>query len=311
MGKILSAVCLLISFWGSPLFAETPGPYTVVSWNVQNWLETDRYIQGKWVDHAQKPESEQQAVIGILAKLQPDILAVQEMGNEKKYPEQFLKKLKDVGLDFPHTFVSAGSDDRIGLMLLSRFPMEAQNLMEDRYVVQGKEYKVQRGFLRAVVALPGGGELVLLVTHLKSRRASPPGQPNQTVMRQREAEALRRHVDAEFQKNPSVRLLVLGDFNDSMDSLTLKELLGAGETKLKDLWLKDSFGDWWTQFYVPAQTYSRFDYMLVSDSLFREWAKDQSGVYREGAGAAASLKWAEASDHRPIFAKFRLPEAKP
>ena len=303
----LALLVLALAFFPLCLSAEEPKTYSVCSWNVENWLEGDHYIHGQHVLHTPKPEEEKKAVISILKKLSPDILAVQEIGREKKFQDEFTTRLKEAGLNYPQSVSCAGWDERLGLMLFSRFPMKVQTF-DDTYTLQGETYHVERGFIQAEVTMPGGEKLTVLTDHLKSRRATPPGKPSEGIVRDKEAEALRGHMDKIFHDAPHARILVLGDMNDTIDSQTLKTLLGRGSERLHDLSLRDYLRDWWTEYYYPADTYSRIDFMLVSESLLSDQLPAESFIYREKMEDPVEMRWASASDHRPIFARFKVPK---
>jgi endonuclease/exonuclease/phosphatase family metal-dependent hydrolase len=99
----------------------------------------------------------------------------------------------------------------------------------------------------------------------------------------------------------ATKLVVYGDFNDTKNEPCLKEIMGARNSghPLRDLWLRDSMGDRWTQYWAAADVYSRIDYILVTRDLLPAVDYRKSYVYR-------SEYWNDASDHRPVVAALRL-----
>ena len=53
----------------------------VASFNLRNYLSCDRMVEGKWRPDYPKPEIEKKAVRSIIRSVNPDILAIQEMGD--------------------------------------------------------------------------------------------------------------------------------------------------------------------------------------------------------------------------------------
>ncbi len=68
---------------------------------------------------------------------------------------------------------------------------------------------------------------------------------------------------------------------------------------MRDLWLKDTDGDRWTEYWSAADVYSRIDYILVTRGLLPAVDYPKSYVYR-------SPYWNDASDHRAVVATFHL-----
>ena len=52
----------------------------VATYNVRNYLEVNRWVDGKYRKHFPKPEAKKEAVRKVLLEVRPDILVIQEMG---------------------------------------------------------------------------------------------------------------------------------------------------------------------------------------------------------------------------------------
>jgi endonuclease/exonuclease/phosphatase family metal-dependent hydrolase len=268
---------------------------------------TDRWVNGRHQDAAPKPDPEKKAVLGILAKLNPDILAVEEMGVDPAMASDFIQALGQAGLSYPYTLHAAGLDKRICVLLLSRYPfVESSAVAEVQENGRPVGFAPGRPFAAATIAVNDHYRLDLIAAHLKSKRGTDNG-PSEADIRLGEARALRALMDQKLRDAPDRNLLVVGDMNDFWQSPPLKALRGEENPqspRIFDLWLRDYLGDRWTHFYGPEQAYARLDYMLASRGLFQEYMPEQSLIYREERGEGPALQWANASDHRPVLATF-------
>jgi len=281
----LSIVCLAAS-----------DEIVVAGYNVDNYVHMERRENGKTVV-APKPEKEIHALIQIIKEINPDILGVCEMGRKDDF-EDFKTRLKQADLGYTDFEYVDGPDPDRHLVLLSRFPIVSRQSMPDvPFTAGGKPEKVRRGFLDVTVEIQPGLQLRLVGAHLKSKLSVP---DNEELVRRNEAHLLRRHVEQILAVDPVPRLLVFGDFNDSKNTPAIQEIMGPGKAPdhLFDLWLSDSVGDHWTEYWKFADQYERIDYIFVNASLLYRIDHSKCGVYR-------SPLWNEASDHRPVVATIR------
>ena len=277
------------------------GNVVVASYNVENYLKMERKVDGKTVPDAPKPEQEIAAVIDVVKEINPDILGIVEMGDEKTLDE-FRARLKAAGLDYPHKEWVRGTDAARHVALLSRFPIVARNSRDEvPFELNGKQMRVGRGILDVTVKLADNFLLHLVGAHLKSRREVP--DLDQVAMRAKEAWYLREHLDKILRENPEEKLLLFGDMNDTKNEYPIKELLGSTRDplRMKDLFLTDYYGYRWTHYWSSADIYSRIDYLMVSQGLWPDINMDKSGI-------SSSRIWYKASDHRAIFTTIKVPE---
>ena len=277
------------------------GNVVVASYNVENYLKMERRVDGKTVPDAPKPEQEIAAVIDVIKEINPDILGIVEMGDEKTLDE-FRARLKAAGLDYPHKEWVRGTDAARHVALLSRFPIVARNSRDEvPFELNGKQMRVGRGILDVTVKLADNFLLHLVGAHLKSRREVP--DLDQVAMRAKEAWYLREHLDKILRANPEEKLLLFGDMNDTKNEYPIKELLGSTRDplRMKDLFLTDYYGYRWTHYWSSADIYSRIDYLMVSQGLWPDINMDKSGI-------SSSRIWYKASDHRAIFTTIKVPE---
>lgn len=275
----------------------------VASYNLENYLLSPVGTRPAKSDDARAKIAEQ------LKALNPDVLAVMEMGDAASF-EAFRQSLKSVGLDLPHTEYVRGWDTNIHVAVLSKFPFTARRShTNETYLLGGRRLSMSRGIADVEVTTSGGYKFSVLAVHLKSRRTV--AEADEAEMRLEEAKILRRIVDERLAANPRENLLVLGDFNDTYDSPSVKAIVGRGATQLVDTRPAERNGDnlpnsnprWfprniaWTHFYGKEDTYSRIDYILLSPGMNRE-------LVRDGTYVLASPNWGLASDHRPVLATF-------
>jgi endonuclease/exonuclease/phosphatase family metal-dependent hydrolase len=195
--------------------------------------------------------------------------------------------------------------------ILSRFPFSARRPhTDDSFELGGQRFRVRRGFAEVDVQVNLGYQFTLLAAHLKSKNAVPDGDA--AALRLEEAKLLRSKIDARLATNANAKLIVLGDFNDTEDSATLKIIRGNGEGELYDTRPGESgrgdeakqklrapsHGGVWTTFREDAGHYERIDYLLISQSLRADWVAAETYVL-------AMPDWKTASDHRPVMAAFR------
>lgn len=275
-------------------------PFTVLSYNVENWLPTDRTVGGKPVTTG-KPASQKNAVVTIIAAHRPAVVGIIEIGDRTQL-DDLRGRLKAAGLDYPYIEWHEGLDPARHVALLSRFPIVAHD-SQDRvaFEINGQPNGIQRGILDVTIEPEPGYRVRLLGLHLKSRRLTP--AVDETALRAKESWFVRQALDAIFAQTPDTRLLLFGDLNDTRDQYPIREICGprGAPGRLTDIPLADSRGERWTHDYRTADDYSRIDYFLASPRLWPEIDRKKSGI-------DDSPQWSDASDHRAIFVTIRPPK---
>ncbi len=268
-----------------------------MTYTVWNWLSMDRNWHDKVDNQESKPEEQKAAVIRLIIAHQPDILGLCEIGTAADLAE-IQHRLKAGGLDLPHSHYTGGTDETRHLGILSRYPITATaKPAETQFELEGKSFGINRGILDATI-VANGKSYRFLGAHLKSKREIE--DADQEQMRIREAHLLRRHADSIFAKDPDVRLIAYGDFNDYRNSEAVKTVLGAYRSPeyLTAIPFKDSRDQLWTHHWSYQDVYSRIDFVTVSKTLRSEIDKNASYIVDDDG-------WRDASDHRPIVAIFR------
>jgi endonuclease/exonuclease/phosphatase family metal-dependent hydrolase len=279
-------------------------PLTVATYNLEFYVDTP--VMGV------PPKSpEARALIReSIRRLNPDVLAMQEMGSTNALGE-LINSLRAEKLNFPFIDYVKGPDSNLHLAFLSKRPIIARRPhTNESFLFQGKRHQVSRGF--AEIDVQVGKQLItFLSAHLKSKRQV--GEADQQGLREEEAKLLRERIDDFFQREPNGNFIVLGDFNDDIGSRTLKTIVGRNRTRLFDPRPCERNGDTmanpnpryeprrilWTHYFAKEETYSRLDYILLSGSL--RSAVDPAETY-----VLAMPNWGTASDHRPVCVRLNL-----
>src|ERR1043166_1170036 len=282
----------------------------IATYNIENYLDAPAGTRPS------KSAEARAKVRECLRALQAGVVALQEVGGSNSLAE-LRASLKSEGLDYPFWEMITGHDTNIHVAVLSQVPMTARRPhTNDSFLLYGRRFHVNRGFAEMDIQVNPNFSFTLITAHLKSRL--PSAEADEAELREQEALLLREKIDHDFKEHPGLNLVVLGDFNDTKDSLAIRSLMGRGRTALIDTRPAERNGDEslkikesryaprtvnWTYFYGKADTYSRIDYILISQAMASRWVPEETW-------ALNMPNWGVASDHRPIVAGFRMEETK-
>lgn len=276
----------LITFTGTLSAADAPSRFTVLSYNVYNFLAADQ--------EQVKSEESRGAVIDILASLSPDIMVLLETGG-KETLDTISAGLAEKGHSYPFASVVEGADPVRRIGILAKFAAQSvEHNIGGTYRLRDRDVPVQRGFGHCIFRWDNGYVFHLLAAHLKSKHFDPLGQ---TDMRRYEARLLRYMYDDILEKDPQANVLIVGDFNDTPDSSPISTLCGRRykrERQLYDLRPVDSLNLCWTHCWDEADTYSRIDYAFAGYALLPEVLLDETYI-------PFPNEWSLASDHRLLL----------
>lgn len=264
------------------------GPVRFISYNLRNWIDGN--------SSRTKPDKEKAAAVRLITDYQPDIVGLCEIGTKGDL-QNLQDSLSEKGLNLTYTYHCGGADKARHLAILSRYPIvETRTYQDLTYELHGNTLEMSRGILDATINT-SIGEVRFLGAHLKSKREIP--ELDQEMIRRAEAHQLRDKADDILSVDPNIQLIVYGDFNDMRNSPTLRILKGtsADGSRLEMVNLKDDRGDSWTHYWKSQDVYSRFDYILTSQTLNGRILKDQSAIIDD-------QDWEIASDHRPLLVVF-------
>jgi len=303
----MKTICLwlVLAVWLARAAPAGAQLFRVATFNVEN------YVEDPASRRPLKPAAARAKVCESIVALKPDVISLQEMGSTNALME-LQGALKKSGLDLPFWDHITGYDTNIHLALLSRFPIAARHPhTNETYLLGARRFYVSRGFMEDDIKVNTNYKFTLIAGHLKSK--VPSEVADEQEWREEEAAVLRRIRDARLAADPEERLVVLGDFNDTQDSRTMKNILGRGKTALFDTRPAErggasagpqTTGDpaqprraTWTDFYAKEDSFSRIDYILISHGLERDWRGEETYVLN-------LPDWGVASDHRPLVAGF-------
>lgn len=302
--KNLGLRLIVLTFVLSSFAIASAETFRVAGYNLENYLDQPTETR----THVKSDAAKAKIRESILA-IKPDVIAFEEMGTTNALLE-LRDSLKAQGLDLPYWEHVTGFDTNIHVAVLSRFPFTARRPhTNDSFLLNGRRLRVSRGFAELDVQVNTNYSFTLLAAHLKSRRPVP--EADEAEMRLEEAKILRGIVDANLAANPKANLVVLGDFNDTQNTASTKEIIGRGKFKLVDTRPAERNGDnlpnenpryaprniTWTHYYGLEDSYSRIDYILLSPGMAREWIAQESYI-------PTIANWGAGSDHRPVIATF-------
>lgn len=282
---------LWVFLWVSVAWAQ---PLKLMSFNVENFNLEDRLVEGVFYKDYPKPEKQKAALIAAIAAEAPDILAVQEMGDEK-FLAEFQLRLRSVGLVYPYAALVKAADPKRHVALLSRVPFQPVCHAQVTYNDKGEAQRVLRGLLEARFQADDARWRVYVV-HLKSRMSRDKDDPLATRQRTSEAHALRDLILNTTQASDA--FFIVGDFNDGPRSSPLKRFLIKGKREITQMLpAVDLNGDVWTHHWKSDGSYSRIDYILASPPML-------DAVVPGSAQVVESPQVRQASDHRPVVVQF-------
>jgi len=280
------------------------GSFRVATYNLENYLDQPTVSR----PHVKLAEAKAKIRESIRAA-NPDILALEEMGSTNALLE-LRAALTAEGCEFPFWEHVQSFDTNIHIAVLSKLPIIARRLhTNELFLLDGKRFQVKRGFAEVDIQAATNFVFTLIAAHLKSHLTT--AEADEAEERLGEAKLLRQLIDARLAANPTAKLLILGDFNDTKNSAVLKTVIGHGKTKLFDIRPAERNGDTapgeppyftprnvaWTYFYGRNDEYSRIDYILISSGLSKNWVKQDTYI-------PTVPNWGIGSDHRPIVATF-------
>lgn len=208
----------------------------------------------------------------------PDILSLTEVENR-----EVLTRLRDEGLgDLGYQTIAHLPDtDSRGIepAVLSRYPMVGQPV---QHAVVDESGKKMRGILEVNLDV-NGRTLTVLVNHWLASRAGD-NRDKADARRTFAAQTMQALVEAKLAANPDAEIVMLGDFNESLNGPALgaikAETAEDARTSRKVFDTIDALEDQkqaaeadgekvqlGTHFYAPTAHWSQFDHALVSHTL--------------------------------------------
>jgi len=270
----------------------------VATYNLRNYLATDRWVEGRYLSDLPKPEIEKAALREVLRSVAPDIVILQEMGEGAHLTELQLD-LKNEGLDYPYQYLAEGSDQDRHLALLSRIkPLELKTHKDLEFDYFGETIPVKRGMLEAIFEV-GEQRWKIYGLHLKSKWSDNKEDPSSDSRRRAETLACRKRI-LQQSKQDGLSYIIMGDLNDSKRNAPVRLFLKrGGETLTTMLDCNDERGHRWTHYYEQQDEYRRVDYILMQTDFPAAVVEDRGYIF-DGPNALI------ASDHRLVWMELNF-----
>ncbi len=149
----------------------------------------------------------------------PDFLGLVEVENAKiaqRFNREFLKDCK-----YNKIVIDPKDPDPRGIRAASftRLPLQGAPKSHSAYT--------DARFIQEVTVLLSGVPMTVFINHWKSRRKNPENNDDGSQKRALSAQALRKRVTDILEVNPDAEVLMLGDFNDEPENVSLKKVLGS------------------------------------------------------------------------------------
>lgn len=216
------------------------------------------------------------------------------------------------GKPYPHVMLIDGNDDRgIDVAIMTKAGYDIVDIRSHVDDVDQTGQVFSRDCPEYRISLPGGGHLVVLVNHLKSKGFG--SQQDSNKKRLRQTKRVKSIYDGLRQQGEKL-VAVIGDFNDTPDSPPLAPLLS--NTDLKDVFKHPAFDDGGRPgTFGSCAASNKIDYILLSPDLFQKVTA--AGVFRMGVWGGKNgtifphypemLKAAEAaSDHAAVWVDLNV-----
>ncbi len=280
--------------FAASLRAET---VRVANFNLHNYLDTNRWVDGHYRMDYPKPEDEKDAVRKIIIAVNPDILALQEIGGPQ-HLEELRRDLKRDGLDFKYAECLVGPDEVRHIAVLSKVPFQAKGHLDLDFKYIDERFVIKRGLMELVFD-KGDTQWSLFNLHLKSRWTNRDDDPQSDKRRTGEAQAARDYIKDAYPPEQHPRYLIVGDFNDTKTSAPVRRFLESGDTELTQLVdCRDSRSERWTFHYRREDRYERVDFILASPAM--------ADAVKDAAIFDQQPTTSQASDHRLIYVDLEL-----
>ena len=273
-------------------------PVRFLMYNVHDYfVEKDK--QRSRFSRRIKRIDEREAVAAVIAKVQPEIVGLVEIGGPAAL-DDLANRLAAHGLLYPHRKVLTRWGEDRALGILSRHPIVADHSVADCSLVGQTNRRMLRGILDVTVQVADKRQFRILGAHLKSRVSEDPAAAE--ALRAREARTLAAHVDQALRKQPHIPMLIYGDWNDGPASPALKALTrsNSAATSLRRLTPKDDNGEEWTLYYKDGNEYNTFDQIYVNSVLGKRMGrKSKMGV------VTPPDRQRPPSDHRAVWCEIQ------
>lgn len=316
--------------------ATGSGEYLFCFWNVENFFDDkldgwsdkpDKEFDTWFAEHPnvlrEKLDHLSEALIELNGGRGPDILALAEC--ESARAAELLRdalnaRLGGAAEPYQHVlFKDPHGGRHIATAIITRLPVQG-----DRTRLLGHRQRILRAHIEV-----GGNELVVIASHWTSRLTEKEGEERQGHGRDDYADKIYGEFRAMYERNPSVDVLICGDFNDEPDTPSVTKHLhaisdinavrGGFEPVLLDLFANRSPEEFGTHYF--HRRWSIFDQIVVSPGMLDDqgWSCEPNSATTirtpRRPGDKVTRPWSFGtpkhpehgySDHYPVTVKLRV-----
>ncbi len=267
----------------------------IATYNVRNYVITDRQVGNTWRPMYPKPEVEKTVVREVILDVRPDILVLQEIGSVE-FLEELRSDLNREGLHYPYAVHMAGPDQVRHVAMLSMLqPSEVKKHKYLDFKYLDRRERVKRGLLEVSFIGSNNERFTVFGLHLKSRWTEDKEDPEARLRRIREAETCRNMIVKRTIDQKRFNYLIAGDFNAFPRSAPLRRFYVRGKLEIGSMVPAfDSRGAEWTYYYKKHSMYQTVDGFVASPSMM-EFIKNGQGTIVD-----QDLKQV-GSDHRMVY----------
>ncbi|MBI2418278.1 MAG: endonuclease/exonuclease/phosphatase family protein [Ignavibacteriales bacterium] len=314
------------------LYAAKPDTIAVAFYNVENLYDVfndpkkndEEFLpegKKKWtLERFNEKELNLSKVIrGLNDGKGPDIIGFAEVENKGVLETLSKKYLFDLRFDVAH--IESPDDRGIDVALLYNKTKFKKLAVYGDSVALPDKYPT-RLILHVVLKSKDKDTLHVFVNHWPSRRN---GQDKSEINRVAAASALRKQTDILLAKNPLAKIVIIGDFNDEPENISIKDTLGAGlytcdsvrqVNVLRNVsWERKSKGEGSLKY---RDNWNLLDQIIISKGLNKNYICGSYTIFRPDYLIQKDGKYAGSpfptyggdkhlggySDHLAVFAKF-------
>jgi endonuclease/exonuclease/phosphatase family metal-dependent hydrolase len=271
------------------------GKLRIATYNVRNMFDGIKDNPNN-PDERAKPDKEYQALSESLHKINADVIGFQEVESKGVLTAFRDKYLQDMG--YTEVVLIEGNDSRgIDVALFSRFPISnVTSHKEARFNVPGQGVAgFSRDLLQVQIHPSANYQFTMFVGHLKSQH----GGAEADARRLAEATKAQEIINTFQQANPRENVVVVGDFNDTVETQEIAPLVRG--TNTVDIIGQDLGSGSNVYTYHPQQYRSRIDYILLNKNMVNEYIPKSVDIHKpyKTEKGWQDLNFYDASDHIP------------
>lgn len=296
--QFLGLIVLLLT---AALCHADVGTFTLTTYNVENFNDVfdDPYTQDEGTRVKPRPDIER--VARLIDQIDPDVIGVQEVENAEVLTAMVQELMPAKRYDYIVTTQTNGSRG-MTVGMISRKPIISMTSHRFRDLTlpgEDRTWRFARDLMEVKLQAGPARVLTLFIVHFKSKYDSADDK-NSVKWRLAEATMARKIIEEAATRDPDGWYAIIGDFNDTPDSPTVKAFLDPlpnGKPLLIDVHKNVSESSRVTYLRPPYR--STIDYILVSPAMAKQLVKGSAEVI-------TSESMLGGSDHAPVIAKFNL-----